>query len=92
MARHDRERHAKESLAGFYCDGGAEFWRIFAETPRAAVAAFKAKPEVFGALERLYADWPKSRTREHQRISGLLDGLLRAGGRISAASEELGEG
>lgn len=25
-------RHIRESLDGFYRDGGAEFWRIFNET------------------------------------------------------------
>lgn len=69
-------RHVQESLDGFYRDGGAEFWRIFHQTPRAAVAAFKAKPEMFGALDDLYAHWPKSRKQEHARISGHLDALL----------------
>lgn len=68
--------HVEESLDGFYRDGGAEFWRIFNETPHAAVAAFKAKPDVFGALDELYAKWPKSRKQEHGRISAYLDLLL----------------
>lgn len=69
-------RHVQESLEGFYLDGGAEFWRIFNETPRAAVAAFKAKPEVFGALDGAYVKWPKMRGWEHARISGHLALLL----------------
>lgn len=68
--------HVQESLDGFYRDGGAEFWRIFNETPYAAVAAFKAKPDVFGALDELYANWPKSRKQEHARISAYLDLLI----------------
>lgn len=71
-------REIRESLEGFYRDGGQEFWRIYRETPRAAVAAFKAKPEVFGALDTLYANWPKSRLREHNRISALLHLLIAA--------------
>ena len=77
-------RHVEESLDGFYRDGGAEFWRIFNETPRAAVAAFKAKPDVFGALDDLYANWPKSRKQEHARISAYLDLLIVS---VSAAEQ-----
>ena len=76
MDRSHLTQHVRESLEGFFCNGGREFWRIYAETPRAAVAAFKAKPDVFGALDTLYANWPKSRKREHGRISALLDLLL----------------
>ena len=65
-------RAIRESLEGFYVDGGAQFWRIFNETPRAAMAAFRQQPEVFGTLQSPYANWMKARAREHARISELM--------------------
>lgn len=72
--------HIRESLAGFYRDGGSYFWRVYAETPVAALAAFKAKPEVFGKLDVPYAIWPQSRLREHGRIIALLNLLVEGEG------------
>lgn len=70
------EQLIRQSLIGFYKDGGRQFWLIFAETPRAAVAAFKARPEIFGAIAKPYNDWPKMRGREHRRLIGCLEALL----------------
>lgn len=72
----DSEHHIRDSLMGFYEDGGRQFWVIFAETPRAAVAAFKAQPEIFGILAKPYKDWPKMRAREHRRLIDRLEVLL----------------
>lgn len=76
MARLNLNSLLHESLADFFEDGGRRFWQVFAETPLAAVAAFKARPEVFAPLERLYARSPKIRIKHHQHLSGLLDALL----------------
>jgi len=72
----DSEHHIRESLLGFYEDAGRQFWLIFTETPRAAVAAFKAQPEIFGTLAQPYKDWPKMRAGEHTRLIDRLEALL----------------
>lgn len=88
MDRHRLLQYLEECLADFYADGGQEFWRIFEETPRAAVAAFKTKPEVFGTLQKPYAQWPKLMAKQHKRISDQLDVLSEAGV-IDAMAEPL---
>lgn len=75
----DNARHIRDSLMSFYEDSGAHFWSIFDQTPQAAVAAFKARPEIFGTLANPYKDWPKMRGREHARISARLELLLAEG-------------
>ena len=76
MGYDDAKRYMQESLMGFYEDQGQHFWVIFDQTPRAAAAAFKARPEIFGTLAKPYKDWPKMRAREHARLIDRLEILL----------------
>lgn len=66
----------QESLAGFYRDGGHAFWEVFAQTPLAAAAAFKKRPEVFSGFMPPYNRSVSMRTREHARITLLIDLVL----------------
>lgn len=68
----------RSRLCSFYRDQGVGFWQVFEETPRAAVAAFKSNPEIFGALDPHYVRWFKSRSRQHARLSDLLDQMVEA--------------
>lgn len=78
MKRSDIRDELGSALDSFYRDHGVRFWEVFEETPRAAVAAFKSNPEVFGALDPHYVRWAKSRVRQHERLSGQLELLLEA--------------
>lgn len=77
MPQSDFERNLRDHIADMYVDGGVYFWTVFAETPRAALAAFKSSPQVFGKYAYPFSDWPRMRKSELSRICGLLEVYLR---------------
>lgn len=76
MRTHTTKALLKESLEGFYSDSGKAFWEVFADTPLAAAAAFKERPEVFSRFARPYDRSVRMRAREQARISLLIDLVL----------------
>ena len=62
-------------LQDFYADDGVLFWGIYSETPLAAIAAFKKKPQVFGALKPAYAKASRAQAWQHGYVTAWLDVL-----------------